>query len=124
MTDIRNFGFFVDVSDLGMSGFMCFQSVNLDAWNAAPEKVRAALPKAQEVGTQDMLEAYAAADKKWIPIFHEKLEVVQIKPEVRAQIATGAEKIWEQWVSDQEAKGRPGREMLDFVKSLVANYEK
>jgi len=109
---------------LGMSGFMCFQSVNLDAWNAAPEKVRAALPKAQEVGTQDMLEAYAAADKKWIPIFHEKLEVVQIKPEVRAQIAKGAEKIWEQWVSDQEAKGRPGREMLDFVKSLVANYEK
>ena len=109
---------------LGMSGFMCFQSVNLDAWNAAPEKVRAALPKAQEVGTQDMLEAYAAADKKWIPIFHEKLEVVQIKPEVRAQIAKGAEKIWEQWVSDQEAKGRPDREMLDFVKSLVANYEK
>jgi len=109
---------------LGMSGFMCFQAVSIAAWNAAPEAVRAALPAAQEHGEQEMLKAYAEADEKWIPIFHEKLEVVRIKPEVRAEIAKGSTKIWEQWVADQEEKGRPGREMLDFVKGLVADYEK
>lgn len=109
---------------LGMSGFMCFQGVSIDAWNKAPEAVRNALPAAQERGEQEMLKAYAEADEKWIPIFKERLEVVTIKPEVRAEIARGSEKIWEQWVADQEEKGRPGREMLDFVKGLVANYEK
>ncbi len=109
---------------LAMSGFMCFNSVNLDIWNATPEKVRNALPAAHDRGTEDMIEAYATADKKWRPIFREKLEVVTIDPKVRAQLAAGASTIWEEWVAEQEAKGRPGREMLDFAKATVSKYSK
>jgi TRAP-type C4-dicarboxylate transport system substrate-binding protein len=109
---------------LGMNGFMCFHTVNLDVWNATPEKVRNALPAAHDHGTVEMLKAYEDGDKKWIPLFKENLEVVQIAPKVRAEVATGAGKIWETWVEEQEAKGRPGREIIDFVKKTVAKYEK
>ncbi len=109
---------------LAMSGFMCFNSVNLDIWNSTPEKVRNALPAAHARGTEAMIKAYADADVKWRPIFREKLEVVTIKPEVRAQVAAGASKIWEEWVAAQEEKGRPGREILDFAKATVAKHSK
>jgi TRAP-type C4-dicarboxylate transport system substrate-binding protein len=109
---------------LGMNGFMCFAAVNIDSWNATPQKVRDALPASVERGTTDMLAAYEEADKKWIPIYKEKLEVVKIAPAVRAEVAKGAGKIWEEWVKEQEDKGRKGREMLDFVKATVAKYTK
>ena len=109
---------------LAMSGFMCFNSVNLDTWNATPEKVRNALPAAHALATEGMIKAYADADEKWRPIFRDRLEIVTIDPKVRAELAKGAEKIWEQWVADQEAAGRPGREMLDFAKATVAKHSK
>ena len=109
---------------LGMSGFMCFQGVNIDAWNGTPDKVRKAMPKAQAAAIDAMIEAYQTADKKWIPIFHEKLEVVKIAPSERAKLAAGADNIWAEWVKEQEAKGRPATEMLNFVKAAVAKQAK
>jgi hypothetical protein len=71
-----------------------------------------------------MIKAYKEADKKWIPIFHERLEVVKIAPSERAKLAAGADKIWAQWVEDQDAKGRPGAEILEFVIAAVAKHTK
>ncbi|MFQ5565930.1 MAG: TRAP transporter substrate-binding protein DctP [Paracoccaceae bacterium] len=105
---------------LAMSGFMCFQGVNIDAWNKTPQAVRDALPAAQEKAVAALISAYRAADEKWIPIFHEKLEVVQISPETRAQIAAGAGEIWQEWADAQDAAGRPGSAMLKFVQEQVA----
>ena len=105
---------------LAMGGFMCFQGINIDAWNKAPEAVRKALPAAQQQAITAMIKAYRKADEKWIPIFHEKLEVVQISPETRAKVAAGAGKIWKEWVETQDAAGRPGSEILKFVKEQVA----
>jgi TRAP-type C4-dicarboxylate transport system substrate-binding protein len=109
---------------LGMSGFMCFQTVNLDAWNATPQKVRDALPAAQKVASAAMIKAYEVADKKWRPIFRDKLTVDVVDPSVRAKLAAGAGKIWDEWVKNQEAKGRPGQKVLDFVKASVAKHTK
>jgi len=105
---------------LAMGGFMCFQGVNIDAWNDTPQAVRDALPAAQANAITAMIKAYRAADEKWIPIFHEKLEVVQISPETRAQIAAGAGAIWDEWVKAQDDAGRPGTEMLEFVQEQVS----
>lgn len=104
---------------LAMSGFMCFQSVNLDAWNKTPQAVKDALPEAQDKAIAAMIAAYHAADKKWIPIFHEKLEVVKIAPETREKLAAGASKIWAEWAKEQDDEGRPGTEMLNFVREQV-----
>jgi TRAP-type C4-dicarboxylate transport system substrate-binding protein len=104
---------------LAMSGFMCFQMVNLDAWAKTPKAVRDAMPAAQQHAIQTMLKAYHEADKKWIPLFKERLEVVQIAPETREKLAAGASKIWAEWAKEQDAAGRPGTEILNFVKEQV-----
>ena len=109
---------------MGMSGFMCLQTVNLDAWNATPMAVQKALPAAQTTAIKKIIKAYNTADKKWFPIFHKKLEVVKIAPSVRAELAAGAGKIHQDWAKAQDAKGRPGTEMLTFVKATVAKYAK
>jgi hypothetical protein len=82
--------------------------------------VKKALPELQAKAQQEMIKAYEVADKKWIPIFKEKLEVVQFPPEERAKLADGAAKFWNEWAEEQEGKGRPGKKMLEFVKAEVA----
>jgi TRAP-type C4-dicarboxylate transport system substrate-binding protein len=109
---------------MAMSGFMCFQGVSLTAWNKLPDTLKAKLPQAQDLASDALFKAYAEADKKWIPIFKEKLEVTPFPPAERAKLAAGANVIWEKWVKDQEAAGRPGREILNFVKAEVAKYAK
>lgn len=104
---------------LAMTGFMCWQMVNLDVWNQTPEAVRNAMPGAQTNAIDTMIKAYNAADEKWIPLFKERLEVVQIAPSTREKLAAGASEIWEQWAKDQDAEGRPGTEVLNFVKEQV-----
>lgn len=108
---------------MGMSGFMCWQGVSLSAWQKLPDALKAKLPEAQELAAAALLKAYKEADEKWIPIFREKLEVTPFPPGERAKLAAGAGEIWEAWVKEQEAAGRPGRQMLDFVKAEVAKYK-
>jgi len=107
---------------LGMSGFMCFQAINADAWAKAPQVVKDKLPQYQQAAIDAMLIAYTEADKKWRPIFDQKLEIVAVDPAERAKLAEGAAEIWEEWVKEQEGKGRPGREILDFVKAAVKKH--
>lgn len=104
---------------LAMSGFMCWQMVNLDTWAKTPQAVRDAMPQAQANATKTMIDAYRKADEKWIPLFKERLEVVQIAPETRAKLAAGANDIWNEWAKDQDEAGRPGTEILNFVKEEV-----
>lgn len=111
---------------IGLGGFMCFQGVSLDAWSKMPkalqDKLDAKMPQAWAASDEALLKAYKAADEKWIPIFHEKLEVNKFPASERQKLAAGANDIWEEWVKEQEAAGRPGREMLDFVKGLAAKH--
>jgi len=109
---------------LGMSGFMCFQGVGIDAWNKTPKAVQDAMPAAQEAAIASMITAYREADKKWIPIFNKKLEVVKVAPSERAKLAAGADKIWAEWTKTQDAAGRPGSDILNFVKAEVAKAAK
>jgi TRAP-type C4-dicarboxylate transport system substrate-binding protein len=107
---------------MAMSGFLCFQGVSLTAWNKLPDSLKAKLPQAQELANKALFKAYADADTKWIPIFKQKLEVTPFPPAERAKLAAASGAIWEAWVKEQEAAGRPGREMLNFVKAEVAKY--
>jgi TRAP-type C4-dicarboxylate transport system substrate-binding protein len=107
---------------MAMSGFMCFQGVSLKAWNKLPDDLKGKLQQAQDAAKTALFKAYEDADKKWIPIFKEKLEVTPFPAAERAKLVARSAEIWEKWVKDQEAAGRPGREMLDFVKAQVAKY--
>jgi len=108
---------------MAMSGFMCFQGVSLTAWNKLPDNLKAALPEAQQLAAAALFKAFKAADDKWLPIFKERVEIVSFPPAERAKLAAGANEIWEAWVKEQEAAGRPGRQILDFVKAETAKYK-
>jgi TRAP-type C4-dicarboxylate transport system substrate-binding protein len=107
---------------MAMSGFMCFQGVSLTAWNKLPDNLKAKLPQAQEIAGAALLKAFKADDEKWIPLFKQKLEVVQFPADERKKLVAAAAPIWEDWVKEQEAAGRPGKEILNFVKSEVSKY--
>lgn len=74
-------------------------------------------------GRKDLEPAYKEADDKWIPIFKQKLEVTPFPPVERAKLVAASGPIWEAWVKEQEAAGRPGKELLNFVKGEVAKYK-
>jgi len=108
---------------MAMSGLVCFEGVSLTAWNKLPDNLKSKLPEAQALAAAALLKAFKEDDEKWIPIFKQKLEVVQFPAEERAKLAAAADDIWQAWVKEQEAAGRPGREMLDFVKAQEAKYK-
>jgi TRAP-type C4-dicarboxylate transport system substrate-binding protein len=108
---------------MAMNGLLCFEGVSLTAWNKLPDGLKAKLPEAQDLARTALLKAYKADDEKWIPIFKQKLEVVPFPTEERAKLIAGANDIWEAWVKEQEAAGRSGREILNFVKAEVAKYK-
>jgi TRAP-type C4-dicarboxylate transport system substrate-binding protein len=107
---------------MAMSGFLCFQGVSLAAWNKLPDNLKAKLPQAHELASAALLKAFKAEDEKWIPIFKQKLEITPFPAEERAKLIAASGDIWETWVKEQEAAGRPGREILNFVKAEVAKY--
>jgi TRAP-type C4-dicarboxylate transport system substrate-binding protein len=107
---------------MAMSGFMCFQAVSYDTWNKVPADIRAKLEEFRKTSDEAMLVAYDEADRKWIPEFKKRMEVSQFPASERKKLAAGANAIWEEWVKEQEDAGRPGREILEFVKKEVAKY--
>ena len=109
---------------VAMSGFMCFIGISLDSWNKMPDKLKAMVPDLHAKGAQALFDAYEAADKKWIPIFKERLEVSKFPASERAKLSEGAAKYWNEWAAEQEAAGRPGKKILEFVKAEVAKATK
>ncbi|MEO8441080.1 MAG: TRAP transporter substrate-binding protein DctP [Betaproteobacteria bacterium] len=108
---------------MAMSGFLCFDGISLSSWNKLPDNLKSKLPQAWAAAQDAMFKAYKAADEKWIPIFKQKLEVVQFPAAERAKLVAASNQIWEDWVKEQEAAGRPGREILNFVKAEVAKQK-
>jgi hypothetical protein len=44
---------------------------------------------------------------------------VPITDEIRAALEAAVEPSWEQWVADMEARGAPGRKVLDLILQLA-----
>lgn len=105
---------------LAMSGFMCWEGVSLTAWNKLPDNLKAKLPQAQEIAREALLKAFAKDDAKWLPIFKEKLEITQFPEAERDKLIAASAGIWQDWAKEQDSAGRPGTELLNFVKAEVA----
>mgnify|MGYP001470303273 CR=1 FL=1 len=105
---------------MAMSGFLCWQAVSITAWNKLPDNLKAKLPQAQAVAMDALLKAYKKEDDKWIPIFRQKLEVTEFPEAERDKLVDASVPIWQAWAKDQDAAGRRGTEMLNFVKGEVA----
>ncbi len=107
---------------ISMSGFACLNIVSLDAWNRLPDDLKAMLPQVREQATQASFDAFDDGDKKWLPIFNDKLEIVRFPPQDRAKLVAAARPLWREWAAQQDRKGLKGTEILRFTQEQVAKF--
>ena len=104
---------------LKIGGFACVSGISLGAWNALPDSLKALLPRIQQEAIDTHLRAYEEADKKWLPIFRRRLEIVEFPASERAKLVRLSEPYWEQWAREMDRQGQPGSQMLRFVKDEI-----
>jgi TRAP-type C4-dicarboxylate transport system substrate-binding protein len=107
---------------LSMSGFACFTAVSLDAWNRLPDDLQAMLPEVREQALETYHQAYEGGDRKWLPLFRERLEIVEFPPAQREKMVAASEPLWREWAAEQDRQGLKGTEILDFAKEQVARF--
>ncbi|MBJ3778026.1 TRAP transporter substrate-binding protein [Acuticoccus mangrovi] len=91
--------------------------VSKEAWAALPDQYKTLIEEVkQEVYALNM-KAMDDADAKWIPIFKDAgLVAIEYTDEQRAPwIEKVARPVWDRWVEEQEAAGRPGKELLQVI---------
>jgi TRAP-type C4-dicarboxylate transport system substrate-binding protein len=108
---------------IALNGFMCFQGVSIKSWDKLPKELQAKHDQALKLAGENLAKAYAKDDEKWRPIFKQKLEITKFPGAERAKLAAAAGPIWDAWAKEQEAAGRPGRQLLEFVKAETAKYK-
>ena len=69
-----------------------------------------------------MIRAYEEGDKKWLPVFRKRLEIVPFPKAEREKMVAKAEAIWNQWAAETDGKGLRGTEILQFALAQVAKY--
>ncbi len=96
--------------------------MNGEAFEALPGEYQKMLMDARQVAYDALKVAYAEADKKWIPIYKERMEVITYTPEQSAEFKQLAAKpVWDEWV--EQHKGRfNSQAVLDFVIETAAKF--
>ena len=107
---------------IAMSGFACLNVASLDAWNGLPEDLKAMLPDVREQAMQASFDAFDEGDKKWLPIFNDKLEIVHFPPKDRAKMVAAAKPLWGEWAAQHDRQGLKGTEILRFTQEKVAKF--
>jgi len=101
--------------NLGVLG--CHFIIGRAAWTDLPEEYRQILTEAKAVAYEVHEKTFADADKENIPAFDARgLTRITYTPEQLAHLHEVAGRpVWDAWVEDMEAKGLPGRAVLDYV---------
>ena len=94
--------------------------MNGDAFNSLPAEYQNLIQSSSGVAYDALKAAYAEADKKWIPIYKERMEVITYTPEQSAEFEKLAAKpVWNEWV--EKYKGRfNSQAILDHVLATAA----
>jgi TRAP-type mannitol/chloroaromatic compound transport system substrate-binding protein len=96
----------------------CPSVVNLKAYNKLPDEWKRLFMASRKVAYDALVAGYAAADKKWIPIYeaNPNLKEIRFKAEDLAEVERiGGKPVWNEWVEARKKEGLPGQEMLDTV---------
>lgn len=111
---------------LGMHLGIIHNSINLsiDAWTALPAEYKKLLEDARAEAYVLQRSAYEDADRKSIPLFEKKkLEIITITPQIREELLARAGKpAWDQWVTNMERQGLPGKEAMELVMKLIKQH--
>ena len=95
------------------------------AWDALPEEFKKLNQVWYDLTPYVYAEEYAKADRRFMPLFREKLEFIDFPNSEREKIVAKARNVWDEWVDEMEKKGLPGKEVLDFYlakRKEIAGY--
>ncbi|MCZ6842602.1 MAG: hypothetical protein O7G32_07210, partial [SAR324 cluster bacterium] len=104
---------------LAMGGGSVIMLSTVDAWDALPQKLKDMLPDIRKKNDDALIAAYAKADLKWRPIFDKRLEIVPFPKSERDKLVAKAKPVWDKWERENNAKGFPATEILNFAKAVV-----
>jgi TRAP-type mannitol/chloroaromatic compound transport system substrate-binding protein len=93
----------------------CPAVANKDAYDALPEEFKRIHKVWYDNAPYIWADQYQQADDKWVPIFRRKLQFIEFPASERAKLVAKAQPIWEKWVKEMEAKGLPGRDVLNYL---------
>ncbi len=91
---------------------------NKDSWNALPEDIKEIHRKlAKELMLERLPEEMDKYIKEKIYPEWEKagIEFIEFPAEDRAKLREAAKPMWEEWAKETEAKGLPGKDLLEYI---------
>ena len=111
---------------VSVGGLGIFLGINEDVWKKLPADIRKIMEEVAMVAPENNYRNYEIKGNK---AALEKMKAAGVKTleaseSAKAQVMKVAkESIGDNWVAEQEAKGRPGREVLDRFTELVKKYQ-
>ncbi len=99
----------------------CPVVVNIEAYNALPDDLKAALDTSIDESLAHYLAEYDKVYDKWYKTLDEmKIQQITYSDEELAAFKAKAGKpLWDAWVADMTAQGIPAQELLDTVQSKL-----
>jgi TRAP-type C4-dicarboxylate transport system substrate-binding protein len=97
-------------------------TLNLKAWNDLPPQYRDLLEKARDVAYQAQIEAMKVdTSKAFDTIKKTNIKLIEFdENDLKDLRRIGAEPVWKEWVEQQNKRGLPGQEILDFTLDQIA----
>ncbi|MCC6008924.1 MAG: C4-dicarboxylate TRAP transporter substrate-binding protein [Rhodobacteraceae bacterium] len=108
-------------ADMSPGTLNCPTVISKPAFDALPAQYQELLMEAKAIGYEALIEANEAGTVEALELFEASMERVTFTDEeMDAFRAAAAEPIWDAWADENEAAGRPGRELLDLVLTTAA----
>lgn len=116
------------IGSITLVGFytgVLIHAMNLDKFNSLPRDIQKII---EEVSEPNWVKTAAIFDKnaenviEWLRTKHPEITMYTLPPKERARWLEVAKPIVEKWIEDANARGYPGRQMIDDLKSLVMKH--
>lgn len=113
-------------TNIHMSGLPFWMAMNKNRWNSlSPDLQKIVTDVTNEMMPETLCRAVSKEGEVGRSITKERgHEIIEVSPEERARWIDAARPAWEKWVKNMEAKGLPGREVMNEAVRLVEKYSK
>jgi TRAP-type C4-dicarboxylate transport system substrate-binding protein len=115
------------VTMLEISRSCGFQAMNLKKWNSLPADIQKAIwDVSGYTGAAAVAKHYAASESDLMKgvTSSGKIEVIKLAQTEREKMVNVVHPLWDSWVKEMEAAGKPGKRVLDSFLKLQEKYAK
>jgi len=98
--------------------------MNKNTWNKLPPDIQKIVDQVNKEVRDFFYEYFGNIHQKSQALLNQKLEAYSLSPIEEARWRKAAETVTDKWVADMEAKGLPGRKVVQVMRGVVAKQEK